>query len=230
MKKLETIVKAKQTMLCVGMDLPADKRHLAHAIINKTLPVTAAYKFNLAFWMDDTRFLREIINEYKDEAYIILDGKFNDIDNTMSVYADMAYNAFQVDGATVSPFMGIGGVKAFLDTGDAFILCAPTNKCLGYEDSMEIATTFHRTKGGYVVGANRPEAAAMMRYIVPDAWFLAPGVGVQGGDLTAFMPKAIRADKNYGVLTSVSRSIILSDDPRRWAQYYRDTGLKAAGL
>ena len=36
---------------------------------------------------------------------------------------------------------------------------------------------------GLVVGATQPEALARVRAAAPDLWFLAPGVGAQGGEL-----------------------------------------------
>lgn len=38
---------------------------------------------------------------------------------------------------------------------------------------------------GLVVGATYPEDMKKIRRLFPDLWFLAPGVGAQGGDLEA---------------------------------------------
>ncbi|HRE29920.1 MAG TPA: orotidine 5'-phosphate decarboxylase, partial [Anaerolineales bacterium] len=38
---------------------------------------------------------------------------------------------------------------------------------------------------GLVIGATQPEALARIRARAPRAWFLAPGIGAQGGDLEA---------------------------------------------
>ncbi len=59
---------------------------------------------------------------------------------------------------------------------------------------------------GLVVGATQPEALARVRAAAPELWFLAPGVGAQGGDLETALRSGLRKD-GKGMLLSVSRSI-----------------------
>ncbi len=47
---------------------------------------------------------------------------------------------------------------------------------------------------GLVVGATYPEILAEVRADVPDAWFLAPGVGAQGGNLHQALQAGLRTD------------------------------------
>ena len=74
---------------------------------------------------------------------------------------------------------------------------------------------------GLVVGATDPQALARVREIAPDLWFLAPGVGAQGGDLSATFTAGLRAD-GMGILVTVSRSIARSSNPAVAARELRD--------
>jgi uridine monophosphate synthetase len=74
---------------------------------------------------------------------------------------------------------------------------------------------------GLVVGATYPAALARVRDAAPEAWFLLPGVGAQGGDLESALTAGLRAD-GLGVVVNSSRGIIYAEDPRRAAAELRD--------
>jgi uridine monophosphate synthetase len=74
---------------------------------------------------------------------------------------------------------------------------------------------------GLVVGATQPEALANVRAAAPDLWFLSPGVGAQGGDLTTALKAGLRKD-GKGMLINVSRSIAKAENPKRAAAELRD--------
>ena len=78
-----------------------------------------------------------------------------------------------------------------------------------------------RNNLGLVVGATYPETLARVRAAAPDLWFLAPGVGTQGGDLESALKAGLRRDRK-GMLINVSRSIARTDDPRLAAAELRD--------
>ena len=73
---------------------------------------------------------------------------------------------------------------------------------------------------GLVVGATQPEALRRVREIAPDLWILTPGVGIQGGDLTAALQAGLRPD-GLGMLIPISRGISRSNDPWRAAEEIR---------
>jgi len=52
-------------------------------------------------------------------------------------------------------------------------------------------------------------------------WFLAPGVGAQGGDLATALRAGLRKD-GLGMLISVSRSVARAENPRKAAAELRD--------
>ncbi len=74
---------------------------------------------------------------------------------------------------------------------------------------------------GIVVGANYPETLAEVRQLVPDLWFLVPGVGAQGGDLEAALAAGLRRD-GKGLLINVARGLSRASDPRQAAAGLRD--------
>jgi len=74
---------------------------------------------------------------------------------------------------------------------------------------------------GLVVGATQLEALARVRAAAPELWFLAPGVGVQGGDLEAALHAGLRKD-GMGMLIPVSRGISRADNPALAAAALRD--------
>ncbi len=74
---------------------------------------------------------------------------------------------------------------------------------------------------GLVVGATQPEALTRVRAAAPHLWFLAPGVGAQGGDLARALEAGLRPD-GRGMLVNVSRSIARAENPALAAAELRD--------
>ena len=60
-----------------------------------------------------------------------------------------------------------------------------------------------------------------VRAAAPDLWFLAPGVGAQGGELEAALKAGLRND-GKGLLLPVSRSIARAEKPGLAAAELRD--------
>ena len=78
-----------------------------------------------------------------------------------------------------------------------------------------------RNNIGLVVGATYPETLARVRHVAPEMWFLAPGVGAQGGELEAALRAGLRKD-GKGMLINVSRSIARVQKPGVAAAELRD--------
>jgi orotidine-5'-phosphate decarboxylase len=68
------------------------------------------------------------------------------------------------------------------------------------------AALVKRLGAGAVVGATRPEHIGRMRELMPEAIFLLPGVGAQGGKAEDLAP-AFAPGPQYGLVTA-SRSIV----------------------
>lgn len=65
---------------------------------------------------------------------------------------------------------------------------------------------------GLVVAGNDAEALRAVRSVAPDAWFLAPGIGAQGGDIAQAWRAGARED-GLGVIPAVSRAVAGAEDP-----------------
>ena len=74
---------------------------------------------------------------------------------------------------------------------------------------------------GLVVGATHVEATKRVRAAAPDLWFLAPGVGAQGGELEAALKAGLRKD-GKGMLIPISRGISRAEKPGLVAAEIRD--------
>ena len=81
---------------------------------------------------------------------------------------------------------------------------------------------------GLVVGATHIEATKRVRAAAPDLWFLAPGVGAQGGELEAALKAGLRKD-GKGMLIPVSRGISRAEKPGLAAAEIRDEILHIKG-
>jgi len=74
---------------------------------------------------------------------------------------------------------------------------------------------------GLVVGATHVEATKRVRAVAPALWFLAPGVGAQGGELESALKAGLRKD-GKGMLIPISRGISRAESPAKAAAEIRD--------
>jgi len=173
--------------------------------------------------------------------YVILDVKRNDIGNTAEAYAkafigetqlfNSKAKATPVDCVTVNPYLGIDGVKPFIDIAaendkSMFILVKTSNKSSGDFQDLEIGdTTLYRkvaakveewgapyvSESGYspcgaVVGATYPKQLTELRAAMPHTFFLIPGYGAQGGAANDIIG-AFDKNKN-GAIVNSSRALM----------------------
>lgn len=85
-----------------------------------------------------------------------------------------------------------------------------------------------RNNIGLVVGATYPETLRRVRSVAPNLWFLAPGIGAQGGELESALKAGLRKD-GKGMLINVSRSIARAEKPGLAAAELRDQILSIRG-
>jgi uridine monophosphate synthetase len=78
---------------------------------------------------------------------------------------------------------------------------------------------------GLVVGATHLDALRRVRAAAPGLWFLAPGVGAQGGELESALKAGLRKD-GKGMLIPISRGISRAKSPARAAAEMRDSMLE----
>jgi len=91
-----------------------------------------------------------------------------------------------------------------------------------YEYVAQLAQNWNTKKNiGLVVGATQPEALSRVRAAAPDLWFLAPGIGAQGGELETALRAGLRPG-GRGMLINVSRGLARAPDPAQAAAELRD--------
>jgi orotidine-5'-phosphate decarboxylase len=149
------------------------------------------------------------------------------------------------DAFTANPLLGGDAIDPLIDAADgagAGVFCLVRTSNPGAADFQDIeaagrplhellaefvAARASRLAGGSglsgmgaVVGATRPEHLGRMRELMPDAVFLIPGVGAQGGrpeDLGA----ALAPGRPASILVAAARSIAGADDPGAAAESLR---------
>jgi uridine monophosphate synthetase len=197
--------------------------------------------------------LKELIEAINQESNrmgsripIILDAKRGDIASTAEAYARSAFENLGVDCITLNPYLGEDSIEPFLDYPEkgVFLLCKTSNAGsmdfqnllvlpLGSDNPMplylyvaQLAQQWNEKNNvGIVVGATHPQIMSSIRAAVPDLWFLAPGIGAQGGELELALKSGLRKD-GKGMLINVSRSIARAERPGLAAAEMRDAILE----
>jgi uridine monophosphate synthetase len=210
-------------------------------LIDRTADLVCCYKPNSAFYEQfgaaGWEALRQTIAAVPPDIPVLLDAKRGDIGSTAAAYARAAFEALGADAVTVNPYLGRDSVTPFLayPGKTAFVLCYTSNPSaatiqeFGVEQRLfehvvrEAVTWGEPEQVGLVVGATQPLALARVRELLDGrpCWILAPGVGAQGGDLSAALAAGLEADGS-GLLVPVSRHVIYADDPRVAARALRD--------
>jgi uridine monophosphate synthetase len=104
------------------------------------------------------------------------------------------------------------GAWAFqgLETGNGKLFEAVARSCVSWSDRI-----------GLVVAGNDTAALSAVRAVAPRAWFLAPGIGAQGGKAEDAIAAGARKD-GRGVLVVAARSVAGAADPGAAALALRD--------
>jgi len=214
------------------------------SIIDATKDVCVAYKINTAFYealgVKGWQALEKTVNYISADHFKIADAKRGDIGNTSSQYAKAFFETLPFDSVTVAPYMGEDSVKPFLQYNGkwAIVLGLTSNsgakdfelqKMISenghehlrpqmlYEKVLKTVSSWGNNNNlMFVVGATQAEEFVNIREIVPDHFFLVPGVGAQGGSLKDISEKAMIND--CGILVNVSRAIIFASDKEDFAE------------
>src|SRR5581483_11151690 len=216
-ERLEARVRKVDSLLCVGLDPRAananDAREQCLRLIEATYEFAAAFKANSAFFevfgADGINALCNVIQRVPRDMPIILDAKRGDIPDTSAAYARAAFDTLGASAITINPYLGGDAIAPFIENAEhgAFVLCKTSNpgadefQALAFADAslFEIIAQHAqawntRNNVGLVVGATDPARLACVRELVPEMWFLVPGIGAQGGDLKATLRAGLRAD------------------------------------
>ena len=243
--------------ICIGLDTDAQKIPVTlksspnsilefnKIIIEATSDLAAAYKFNLAFYervgIKGIEVLEASIQLIPDEVLIIGDGKRGDIGNTSEKYAEMLYDKFSFDSATLNPYMGEDSLAPFLayESKLNFILALTSNSgtrdfeklklsdnSFLYQEVIRKVKEWNKYKNcGLVFGATNKEELLSDIHLFEDLPILLPGIGTQGGSIE----EVARIFKNNGVnyfLMNVSRGIIYKSSGSDFADKAREELIK----
>ena len=238
--------------VCVGLDtdikkIPASIKSTSNPIfefnkriIESTSDITAAYKFNLAFYEKEgikgLEILQDSIQLIPDDILIIGDGKRGDIGNTSQKYAQMLYDEFKFDSATLNPYMGKDSLEPFLGykTKLNFILALTSNpgandfeklrladNSLLYQEVIRKVQTWNEnTNCGLVFGATKIEELVNDIELIGDLPILLPGIGAQGGSLEDVI-RIFKKNKLKHFLINASRGIIYKSSDKDFAEQAR---------
>ena len=212
------------------------------AIIDATAQYAVAYKPNTAFYevygAKGWASLEKTINYIKEnhpDIFVIADAKRGDIGNTSANYARAFFETLKADALTVAPYMGVDSVEPFLGFDDKWVVLLALTSNKGSKDFqylnaegkelyknvlMKSQEWADDNKMMYVVGATHPEELGDIRKMLPNHFFLVPGVGAQGGDLQAVAKHGL--NDQVGLLVNSSRGIIYASNDEDFAE-------KAAG-
>lgn len=213
-------------------------------IIDATVDLVSAYKINFAFYESlgavGWKALERTLAFIPDPIISIADAKRGDIGNTSEQYAKAILDDLGYDSITVAPYMGHDSVKPFLDHADkgVFMLALTSNpgafdfqyKKVGkrrlFEEVVTVSQQWTKNDNlAFVVGATKSADIKAVRKCAPEAHFLVPGVGAQGGSVEEVVKYGCRPD-GTGVLINASRSIIYASKEKDFAAAARSEAMK----
>ncbi len=206
------------------------------AIIDATKDFCVAYKPNIAFYEcygpKGWESLQKTLDYIPKNIFTIADAKRGDIGNTSSYYAKTFFETLACDSVTIAPYMGEDSVKPFLEFEGKWAIVLALTSNLGatnfqflkdengkefYKHVLEQVASWGTPENTmFVVGATRAEGIAEVRKIVPQHFFLVPGVGAQGGSLEDVSNYGWNED--CGLLVNSSRGIIYASQGLHFAE------------
>jgi len=220
-------------------------------LIDNTYDIIPAVKPQIAFYemlgaSGIETFYKTCEYAKKKGMLVIVDAKRGDIGSTAEGYSKAYLQNEYIDFITVNPYLGIDGVKPFIedckkyDKG-IFVLVKTSNPSSGelQDLKLESGKTIYETVGdlvkkwgeeligesGYssiaaVVGATYPEQLKSLREQMPSTFFLIPGYGAQGGKAKDI---ALGFDENgIGGIINASRSLMCAYKSDIWKDKFSD--------
>jgi len=214
------------------------------AIVDKTHDMVCCYKANSAFFesagaegIQQLKMTFDYIKGTYPNIPIILDAKRADIGNTNEGYVTYAFDYLKADGITLSPYLGAEALEPFLKLADKglFVVCRTSNPgaaefqdlMVGNGDALylyiakKVINEWNKNNNCMIVaGVTRFEEIKELREITPDMFFLVPGVGAQGGDLTGILRHGLTPAKS-GIIIHSARAIIYASEGQDFADAAR---------
>ena len=270
LEQLKGAERQNGSLLCVGLDpepskFPAGLKGDASKIydfcaqiVDATADLAIAFKPQIAYFAahraeDQLEKLMAHMRRNAPHVPVILDAKRGDIGSTAEQYAKEAFERYDADAVTLSPFMGFDSVQPYLKYHGkgAFLLCRTSNpggddlqnqrlasvegQPLMYEHIAKLAQGPWNLNGqlGLVVGATYPAEIERVRSLAPTLPLLIPGVGAQGGDAVATIKAGYRQSHGAttgAVIVSSSRAILYASSGSDFAQAARQEALRTRDL
>jgi len=259
--RVDRILRARDSLVCVGLDpdpaqMPKPLRRLPAArqlnafldgIVDATLPYTAAYKMQMAFYLrygpEGFVSLERACRRIGATRLRILDLKANDIPNTMSFWRDGAFRRFGFDAITLTPWIGWDSIQPFLEDSAHGVFVVAHSSNPGAPDFQEIPTprgplwlavvgearrlSHAHGNVGVVLGATFSDAFRAARSLLGNSIpVLVPGVGAQGGSLSSAVRDGVDAH-GRALLINASRSVLYASSGDDWK---KAAGAEAARL
>jgi len=266
-EQLLRVQQQRQSLLCVGLDpepskFPApwqgDTNKLydfCARIVDVTKDLVCSYKPQIAYFAAHSggeaqlERLMAHIKRVAPDVPIILDAKRGDIGATAEQYAREAFERYQADAVTLSPFMGFDSIEPYLryPGKGAILLCRTSNKGGDdwqmqrladvpgqprlFEHLAHLAQTQwnHNGQIGLVVGATYPAEIAQVRALAPTLPLLIPGVGAQGGDAQATVQAGLQRNASGAttgpILVNSSRAVLYASQGEDWLAAARRVAL-----
>jgi orotidine-5'-phosphate decarboxylase len=235
-------------------------------LIDSVYDIIPAVKPQIAFYemfgIDGIKAFDKTIKYAKEKGMmVIVDAKRGDIGSTAEGYSNAfigrtpieneKFSIYDADFITVNPYLGIDGVKPFIDDckeygKGIFILVKTSNKSSGelqdlkledgktiYEKVAELVNSWGKdlvgeygySSVGAVVGATYPIQIKELREIMPETYFLIPGYGAQGGKAEDI---ALGFKNGIGGIVNASRSLMTAYKSDRWKDKYTEEQFKEA--
>ncbi len=221
-------------------------------------PQVAMYE---RFGLPGLKAFEKTVKYCKEKGLVVIgDVKRGDIGSTSAAYADAhlgrvkigdtSIAPFDEDFATVNPYLGVDGIRPFIDVckeykKGIFVLVKTSNPSSGeYQDKNVDGRPLYELVGenvasyaeelmgdeysyiGAVVGATYPEQGKALRQIMKKSYILVPGYGAQGGkgsDLKYFFD-----NDGLGAIINSSRGIIGAYLNERYSEYTEEGYAEAA--
>jgi orotidine-5'-phosphate decarboxylase len=239
------------SLLCVGLDpeparFPGEWKgdaarifDFCAAIVDATHDLVSCFKPQIAYFAayraeEQLERLIQHIRRVAPGVPVILDAKRGDIGSTAQQYAKEAFERYQADALTLSPFMGLDSIEPYMEAypeKGLILLCRTSNPGgsdlqaqrleggeLLYERVARLAQGPWNRSGqlGLVVGATFPAEIERVRELAPTLPLLIPGVGAQGGDAVATVRAGWRPDAP--IIVNSSRAIIYASSGDDFAE------------
>lgn len=218
-------------------------------IVPAVKPQVAMYE---QFGVPGVAVYKKTIDYCKSKGLIVIgDVKRGDIGSTAAAYAaghigtvkvgGSVLTGFDEDFITVNPYLGVDGIKPFVDAcreekKGIFVLVKTSNPSSGeFQDRLVDGRPLYELVGekvnewgseamgddysyvGCVVGATYPKMGEILRKVMPKAYILVPGYGAQGATAQSLRPY-FNSD-GLGAIVNSSRGIIAAYKQEKYADF-----------